>query len=236
MLSQRDISLLYQIISDDNQTFEKITESFQNNFKSENQTKVGTTLLFLLRDKLLNIHQRIISYYILYEISKERKMESNPYLPIIIEMLKQSQNKNEQSFLVDFLYKQITYLNITVKNYLKDNSREPRMNLLQIQIQWDKYYKEMLNKKNINLKTNDIIRPVIYDRKQRDIKNIDNHTNLNLLMNDNTIEKEFNLNYFNPTYMSYNPTNNNFINSEPIWLLPSLKHNFIWEKKNSNEK
>ena len=236
MLSQRDISLLYQIISDDNQTFEKITESFQNNFKSENQTKVGTTLLFLLRDNLLNIHQRIISYYILYEISKERKMESNPYLPIIIEMLKQSQNKNEQSFLVDFLYKQITYLNITVKNYLKDNSREPRMNLLQIQIQWDKYYKEMLNKKNINLKTNDIIRPVIYDRKQRDIKNIDNHTNLNLLMNDNTIEKEFNLNYFNPTYMSYNPTNNNFINSEPIWLLPSLKHNFIWEKKNSNEK
>ena len=236
MLSQRDISLLYQIISDDNQTFEKITESFQNNFKSENQTKVGTTLLFLLRDNLLNIHQRIISYYILYEISKEQKMESNPYLPIIIEMLKQSQNKNEQSFLVDFLYKQITYLNITVKNYLKDNSREPRMNLLQIQIQWDKYYKEMLNKKNINLKTNDIIRPVIYDRKQRDIKSIDNHTNLNLLMNDNTIEKEFNLNYFNPTYMSYNPTNNNFINSEPIWLLPSLKHNFIWEKKNSNEK
>ena len=236
MLSQRDISLLYQIISDDNQTFEKITESFQNNFKSENQTKVGTTLLFLLRDNLLNIHQRIISYYILYEISKEQKMESNQYLPIIIEMVKQSQNKNEQSFLVDFLYKQITYLNITVKNYLKDNSREPRMNLLQIQIQWDKYYKEMLNKKNINLKTNDIIRPVIYDRKQRDIKNIDNHTNLNLLMNDNTIEKEFNLNYFNPTYMSYNPTNNNFINSEPIWLLPSLKHNFIWEKKNSNEK
>jgi len=236
MLSQRDISLLYQIISDDNQTFEKITESFQNNFKSENQTKVGTTLLFLLRDNLLNIHQRIISYYILYEISKEQKMESNPYLPIIIEMLKQSQNKNEQSFLVDFLYKQITYLNITVKNYLKDNSREPRMNLLQIKMQWDKYYKEMLNKKNINLKTNDIIRPVIYDRKQRDIKNIDNHTNLNLLMNDNTIEKEFNLNYFNPTYMSYNPTNNNFINSEPIWLLPSLKHNFIWEKKNSNEK
>ena len=188
------------------------------------------------RDNLLNIHQRIISYYILYEISKEQKMESNQYLPIIIEMVKQSQNKNEQSFLVDFLYKQITYLNITVKNYLKDNSREPRMNLLQIQMQWDKYYKEMLNKKNINLKTNDIIRPVIYDRKQRDIKNIDNHTNLNLLMNDNTIEKEFNLNYFNPTYMSYNPTNNNFINSEPIWLLPSLKHNFIWEKKNSNEK
>ena len=110
------------------------------------------------------------------------------------------------------------------------------MNLLQIQMQWDKYYKEMLNKKNINLKTNDIIRPVIYDRKQRDIKSIDNHTNLNLLMNDNTIEKEFNLNYFNPTYMSYNPTNNNFINSEPIWLRPSLKHNFIWEKKNSNEK
>jgi len=239
MLSQSDISLLYQIISDDNQTFEKISESFKNNFKDENKNKVGTTLLFLLKDNLLNIHQRIISYYILYDLSKDQKMESNPYLLIILEMLRKSQNKNEQNFLLDFLYNQINYLNLTIKNYLRDNTKEPRINLVQIQMQWDKYYKEILNKKNINLKTNDKIRPFIYDRKQRDIKNIDNHININLLINSNDgngIEKEFNLNYFNPNYMSYNPTSSKFINSEPIWLLPSLKHNFIWEKDNNNGK
>lgn len=32
-------------------------------------------------------------------------METNPYLSIILEMLRKSQNKNEQNFLVDFLYK-----------------------------------------------------------------------------------------------------------------------------------
>ena len=235
MLSQKDLSLLYQIISDDNQTFKKISDSFQNNFKKEIQINVGTTLMFLLRDNLLNIHQRIISYYIFYDITKDEKMESNPYLPIILERLQNCKNKNEQNFLVDFLYHQINYLNITIQEYLKDNTKEFKMNLNQIQMQWDKYYKEIKNKKNIDLKTSDKIRPVIYDRKKSDIKNIDNHNNFNLLMNSNNtsndIEKEFNLNYFNPNYMSYYPLNNNtFFNSEPIWLFPSLRHNFIWEK------
>ena len=134
MLSQKDLSLLYQIISDDNQTFKKISESFQNNFSIEKYSKVGTTLVFLLRDNLLNIHQRIISYYIFYDITKEEKIESNPYLPIILGMLQNSKNKNEQNFLVDFLYHQINYLNLTIQNYLKDNTKELKMNLIQIQM------------------------------------------------------------------------------------------------------
>ena len=236
MLSQGEISALYKIISDDNQVFEKISESFNNNFKNENKTKVGTTLLFLLKNNLLNISQRIISYYLLYEISKDQNAETNPYIPIILEMLKKSQNKNEQNFLIDFLYNQIHYLNITVQNYLNDNSRERNVNLNQIILQWDNYFKTVLNKNNINLKKDDKIRPIIYDRKKRDVINIDNHQNNNLSMNDdnNTIEKGFNLNYFNPNYMSYHPMNNKFINSEPIWLLPSLNHNFIWDSKNNN--
>lgn len=107
MLSEKELAELYKIISDDNQTFKKISESFQNNISKENQTKAATTLIFLLRDNLLNIHQRIISYYILYDISIYDKMETNPYLSIILEMLRKSQNKNEQNFLVDFLYKKL---------------------------------------------------------------------------------------------------------------------------------
>ena len=155
MISQKELSLLYQILSDDNQTFEKISESFENNFPKESYSKVGMSLSILLKDKLLNIHQRIISYYILYDISKKEKTESNTYLSIILEMLKNSQNKNELNFLIDYLYNQINYLNITIQNYLKDNTKELKMNLIQIQMQWGKYYKEMLNNKNIDLKTND---------------------------------------------------------------------------------
>ena len=191
----------------------------------------------LLKDKLLNIHQRIISYYILYDISKKEKTESNTYLSIILEMLKNSQNKNELNFLIDYLYNKINYLNITIQNYLKDNTKELKMNLIQIQMQWGKYYKDMLNNKNIDLKTNDKNRPIIYDRRKSEIKNIDNHNNLNLFLNnidDNkNNEDELNLNYFSPNYMSYYPKYNNniFIDSEPIWVLPSLRHNFIWENK-----
>ena len=237
MLSQKELSLLYQILSDDNQTFEKISESFENSFPKESYSKVGTTLSILLKDKLLNIHQRIISYYILYDMSKKEKTESNPYLSIILEMLKNSQNKNELNFLIDYLYNQINYLNITIQDYLKDNTKELKMNLIQIQMQWGKYYKEILKNKNIDLKTNDKNRPIIYDRRKSEIKNNDNHNNLNLFLNnkdDNkNNENELNVNYFSPNYMSYYPKYNNniFFDSEPIWVLPSLRHNFIWENK-----
>ena len=233
MLSQKSLSLLHQIILDDSQTFRKISETFNNNFKNENRIKAGTTLIFLLRDNLLNIHQRIISYYILYEISKNQKLVSNQYISIILEMLKKSQNKNEQVFLEDFLNNQIDYLDLTVQNYLKDNTKELKTNLNQLLLQWEKDYKEALNEKNIDLKANDEIRPVIYDRSENDIKKLDKINNIDLLSENDVekIEKEINFNYFTSNYMSYYPCNNSdFINSEPIWLIPKLSHNFIWEK------
>ena len=73
MLSPNDLSLLYKIISDKNQTFENISKVFQLNFNKDSQIKVSTTLLILLKDNLLNIYQRINSYYILYIISKKEK-------------------------------------------------------------------------------------------------------------------------------------------------------------------
>ena len=233
MLSQKSLSLLHQIILDDNQTFRKISETFNNNFKNENRIKAGTTLIFLLRDNLLNVHQRIISYYILYEISKNQKLVSNQYISITLEMLKKSQNKNELVFLEDFLNNQIDYLDLTVQNYLKDNTKELKTNLNQLLLQWEKDYKEALNEKNIDLKANDEIRPVIYDRSENDKKKLDKINNIDLLSenDEEKIEKEINFNYFTSNYMSYYPYNNSyFINSEPIWLIPQLSHNFIWDK------
>ena len=235
MLSQKDLSILYQIISNDKQTFKNVSESFNNNFKKEMKSKVCTTLIFLLRDNLLNIHQRIISYYIIYEISKKEKLGTNPYIPIILEMIQKTQNKNEQIFLEDFLYNRINYFDITIEHFLNDNTKDLKLNLKQLKMQCDKYYKEILINNNINLKSNDEIRPIIYDRKKSDIKNIDNHNNLNLFKKDNELDKEFNFNYFNPNYFSYCPVNNNFLNAEPIWLLPQLNHNFLWEKKNDKK-
>lgn len=231
MLSSKDLTLLYQIISDENQTFENITESFNKSFDKSTQFKAGTALCFLLKDNILNLHQRIISYYILYNFKTEEKIETNPFLPIILEIIQITKNKTEQNFLFCFLYNQIDYVKTQVKSYIQENIKESKIDLNQVQLFIDKYYKEISNGNNLYNNLNDHIRNIIYDRKNNDIKNLDNHTPSDL--NKVKIEDEINLNYFQSNFMSYYPfkENNELFNDEPIWLIPSLKHEYIWEKQ-----
>lgn len=231
MLSSQDLSTLYQIINDENQTFENIGDNFKKAFDKSNQLKAGAALCILLKDNLLNIQQRIMSYYILYILKTGEKIETNPFLPIILEIIQTSKNKIEQNFLFDFLYNQIDYVKTQIKSYLQDNSKESKLNLQQIQVFWEKYYKELLNGNNINQNLNDHMRDIIFDRKKNDIKNIEHHPPVDL--KNTKIEEELNLNYFQPNYMTYYPTNDNNVlfNDEPIWLTPTLKHNYTWEKQ-----
>ena len=97
-------------------------------------------------------------------------------------------------------------------------------------MQWDKYYKEILKQKNININIDDKTRPVIYQNKNNDFKNINNGSNIGLLDNYNN-KNEINLNFVKTNFMSYYPVDKKFLLAEPIWIDPFLKHNFIWEKK-----
>ena len=230
MLSQDNLSLLYKLISDEKQTFEAISEKFNFFFDKDLKDKAVATLSILLEDNLLNIHQRIISYYILYDMSKSEKMEVNPFLSVILEKLRSSTDENEQNFLIDYLCKQINYLNMTIDKYLSNKQKEQRINTIQIQMHWDKFYKEMLKQNNINVNKNDKIRPMIYDRKRVDVKCLDNRPN-NYLLGYVNNGNELNLNYLKTDYLNFCPANNGFIANEPIWLLPSLKHSYLWDKK-----
>lgn len=230
MLSSNELSLLYKIISDKNQTFENVSHLFNSNFDKDSKIKAGTALLILLEDNLLNIHQRIISYFILYDIIKKEETEINTFLPFIIEKLRNSNDNYEQNFLVDFLLRHINYLNLTIDNYLKQNLRRQRINTTQIQIHWEKYYKEILKEKNININIDDKKRPIIYERKNDDFVNKIIYPNIDEI--DNICKNnELNLNCYKADYISYFPANNEFLSGEPRWIVPSLKHNFIWEKK-----
>lgn len=230
MLSQNDLSLLYKIISDKKQTFKNVSKIFNNNFNKDLKIKAATSLLILLEDNLLSTHQKIISYYILYDISKNEKTDTNPILSVILKGLRNSNDKCEQNFLLDFLLNQIDYLDLTIDKYLKD-SKNQRINTTQIQMQWDKYYKEILKQKNININIDDKTRPVIYQNKNNDFKNINNGSNIGLLDNYNNNKNEINLNFVKTNFMSYYPVDKKFLLAEPIWINPFLKHNFIWEKK-----
>lgn len=230
MLSQNDLSLLYKIISDKKQTFKNVSKIFNNNFNKDLKIKAATSLLILLEDNLLSTHQKIISYFILYDISKNEKTDTNPFLSVILKGLRNSNDKCEQNFLLDFLLNQIDYLDLTIDKYLKD-SKNQRINTTQIQMQWDKYYKEILKQKNININIDDKTRPVIYQNKNNDFKNINNGSNIGLLDNYNNNKNEINLNFVKTNFMSYYPVDKKFLLAEPIWIDPFLKHNFIWEKK-----
>jgi hypothetical protein len=235
MLSQNELSNLYQIISKESQTFENISQSFSESFNKCDHLKIAITLCILIKDNLLNLPQRLISFYILYLMKKNDKLDISPFLPFIIEIIQNTKNKIEQNFLNDFLCNQIQYLNTSVKNYIQDNTKTVKINVHYIQMLYEKYNNE-LNKNGNNKKINDHIRHVLYDRKKSDIKNVDNHPKMNLVDSIN-IEDELGFKYFDPNYMSFCPMNvngsngRNFFDLEPIWIMPCLKHNFIWENE-----
>ena len=99
---------------------------------------------------------------------------------------------------------------------------------------WDKYYKEILKQKNINANKDGKIRPVIYDEKNIISKNVNNSPNFDLvdIINNNQLNSAIlTLNYYKTNYMTYSTIYNDFLPEAPIWLLPSLKHNFLWDEK-----
>ena len=230
MMSPNELSKLYKYISDENKTFENISKMFISQFNLESRIKAITSIIILLKDNLLNITQRIICYFILYNTSKNNKMETNPFLIIILDNLKNSNDINEQNFLIDFLYKKINYINKTIKEYLNEKKKEMKISITQIQIQWEKYYKELLKQMNVNNNNcNNKIRQIIYDRNNFGRNGINKSFNSNVLSNVHNLN-EINLNFYESNYMSFRPNNNNFVISEPIILLPDMKHNFLWEK------
>ena len=229
MLSPNELSKVYEIISDENQTFESISRSYEESFKNIDRLRIALSLCILIKDNLLNVTQRLISFYIIYLMKSKFNLDIGPFLPLIIETIQTTKYKTEQNFLFDLLNNQIDYINSTVKNFLKDNTKNSynKSNIILL----NNLYMQYSNDKITDNKMNDYIRHFLYDRKKTDLRNIENHYNINL-KNDINTEEEMSLNYFQPNYMTFYPRINNekFIEKEPIWIMPHLKHNFNWEK------
>jgi hypothetical protein len=52
MLSTNELNLLYNVISDENKTFENISANFQKSFTKSDQFKAGITLWYLIKDNV----------------------------------------------------------------------------------------------------------------------------------------------------------------------------------------
>ena len=221
MLSPSELTSLYNLISDETKTLNDISNSFQKIYPKSEQFKIGVTLWFLIKDNLLNLTQRICSFFILYDMYQLDKTNTIPFIPIILESLNKSKNNTEKKFLIDFLENNINYYQKTIKSLIQENS--------EIEIPDLKKYYEKYNKSTEKIPKiiNDWIKPIIYE----------NSPNKNLFNLSQLTPKEVSFNYFEPNYMSYYPNiQYPFFDNEPMWIMPSLKHEFIWDFNQSKDK
>ena len=161
MLSPNELSKVYEIISDENQTFESISRSYEESFKNIDRLRIALSLCILIKDNLLNVTQRLISFYIIYLMKTKFNLDIGPFLPLIIETIQTTKCKTEQNFLFDLLNNQIDYIYSTVKNFLKDNTKNSynKSNIILL----NNLYMQYSNDKITDNKMNDYIRHFLYD-------------------------------------------------------------------------
>ena len=92
MLSLSELTSLYNIISDEEKTLQNISDIFQKTYSKSEQFKLGITLWYLIKDNLLNLPQRISSFFILYDMYQLDKTNTISFIPIILESLKNSKH------------------------------------------------------------------------------------------------------------------------------------------------
>ena len=161
---------------------------------------------------------------------------SSPFFPLILESIQKTSHVPEKNFLIDFLNNQIIYINTTVKHFINDHTeKHSPQNIQYLQLLYKKYRIEKGNF-GVSPKILDFDRYVLYDRKKREIKNLDCHSNIKI-ENYLNLKDDINLNYSSPNYLSFCPKvdNRKFFDKEPIFFMPYLKHNFFWEKEIGNK-
>jgi len=225
MLSPNELSTLYTIISDDSKTFEIIAQNFQKFYGKLEQFKVGITLWFLLKENLLNLIQRLSSFYLLYDIYKQEQVNTTPFIPLLLESLENSKINCEKKLLIDLL--DFNFQNkISIKEFIETYSND-EIKVPDMQSYWKNHN---TTKEKITKEINDWIRPVIYDNNGN-INNLSKSPeNMPLFDITSLSNEEINFNYFEPNFLTYYPNSNYpFYEDEPMWILPSLKYDFIWD-------
>ena len=225
MLSPNELSTLYTIISDDSKTFEIIAQNFQKFYGKLEQFKVGITLWFLLKENLLNLIQRLSSFYLLYDIYKQEQVNTTPFIPLLLDSLENSKINCEKKLLIDLL--DFNFQNkISIKEFIETYSND-EIKVPDMQSYWKNHN---TTKEKITKEINDWIRPVIYDNNGN-INNLSKSPeNMPLFDITSLSNEEINFNYFEPNILTYYPNSNYpFYEDEPMWILPTLKYDFIWD-------
>jgi len=221
MLSVNDLSNVQNLIDDETITFDELITKFTTNFDNSKYFKICMTLEILIKDHQLNLFQEIVAFYILYYLNKEEKGYSN-FTSLVLKILKETKNKEKKIILLNLMEDKITNIQIKIIDYIK------MIENIKIDKNIDKEINNIINEGYTHENNNKdlyLINPTVSEKKLSD----------NILIKQNDIQKyssdKNNLKYIEPNYMLYYPINSKqfIFKDELIFILPYLKHNFIWE-------
>mmetsp|Transcript_23826 Transcript_23826/g.51991 ORF Transcript_23826/g.51991 Transcript_23826/m.51991 type:complete len:426 (+) Transcript_23826:136-1413(+) len=119
MLTTQELNQLLEILKESNKTFEVIAQQFYKTFHKPDIFKVGCVISVLLQDRLLSPTQRMVGFYLLYDIHRNDDLQTTPFVPIVLESVEQTEDAAERRFLLQFLTSQPKdLLKQSVKDFL----------------------------------------------------------------------------------------------------------------------
>ena len=243
MLNQSELATLHQIVSDDTKTFESIAQLFQAKFEKFEQFKVGLSLWIMIKQNLLSLSQRLASFYIIYDMYKQEDSKTTPFIPLFLECLEKSTINIEKKMLKDLIEFNSFSTKITVREFIENGKSLENINIPENDLK--QYWRMHESHKDKCIQENtDFISPVLYDNSDLEIDNLGNKDIINNDVTQNVQNQEnmpifdiakmspeeLNFDSIEPNFLTYYPNSNNqFFQDEPMWILPTLKYDFIWD-------
>ena len=221
MLSSNDLSNIQNLINNEAITFDEVISKITSTFDTSKYFKICMTLEILIKDHQLNLFQEIVAFYILYYLNKEEKGYTT-FSSLVLKILKETRNKEKKIILINLMENKMNNLQIKINDNIK------MIENIKIDKNIDKEINNIINEgytHENNNKDNYLINPIVPEKGLKDNK-ISLTNNIKKFASD-----ENNLKYIESNYMSYYPLHLKEIifKNELIWIIPGLKHNFIWE-------
>jgi len=239
MLSAKELTALLNILGEEEKSFDAIIQLFIKAFNKIDHFKVGCVTYCMLEDNLIKqTTNRLIAFYILFDLYKNENVTNNPFFPVFADTLqKQSEQitSGEKYFLV-------LLLNSNLKELTRRSPRDFLQNIERISLPPNsppmpdlsalrKQYLDRLpsgSTSGINAFRGVGISPLVLDDDDVDLSSpILDHpdsSNVEVLPDDLTIHN------FEPLYMRPAPPLFEASKAEEvIWLEPEFQHDILWD-------
>lgn len=219
MLSSNELSNMQNLISDETITFNELIEKFNSSFDKLLYFKICLVLDILIKDHQLNLFQEISAFFILHYING-LEIGCSLFSSLSIKILNETKNKAKKIILINLLMNNQINTQIKIADYIK------MVEYSQNKINIDKEIKNVQGMLNMDIrdKKHLFLNPIISNKVTTDNRSTEPNNITGQIINKNKF------NFVESPYMSYNPFKSKEIYQNEIkWILPNIKHNFIWE-------